>query len=101
MTSITDLADRIDGSIKLHLALGTADELNVKFDLDSASALAQLLRLTALATEALDRADYYINRLEAAQRGHVVRDLGEACNAWESYRARCKVAAASVTEQIY
>lgn len=38
--------------------------------------------------EALTRADYYINRLEAAHRGHVVRDLDEACNAWESYVRR-------------
>lgn len=28
---------------------------------------------------------YYINRLEAAQRGHVVRDLDEACSSWECH----------------
>jgi hypothetical protein len=40
--------------------------------------------------EVIQRGEYYINRLEAANRGHVVRDLDEACNAWESFRARLK-----------
>lgn len=38
--------------------------------------------------EALKRAEYYINRLEAAHRGRVVRDLDEACVLYESSRDR-------------
>ena len=45
--------------------------------------------------DALERADYYINRLEAAHRGHVVRDLDEACCAWESYKMRAPQSSAA------
>lgn len=38
--------------------------------------------------EVIERADYYINRLEAAWRGQVVRDLDEAQNAYVNYRAK-------------
>ena len=41
--------------------------------------------------EALKRADYYINRLEAVHRGHVVRDLDEACNSYEIYKRRVDI----------
>lgn len=34
--------------------------------------------------EALRLAEYYINRLEAVHAGKAVRDLGEACTAWQT-----------------
>jgi hypothetical protein len=37
-----------------------------------------------LQRNALERADYYIKRLYDAHRGRVVRDLDEACCAWET-----------------
>lgn len=42
--------------------------------------------------ELMTRAEYYINRLEAAYRGHVVRDLDEAHNAWETHKRRIGLA---------
>ena len=40
-----------------------------------------------LLREAFKRADYYIARLYDAYKGRVVRDLDEACSAWEIVKA--------------
>lgn len=63
-------------------------EAYMRLQEENAKLSARVERLTA----ALQRGEYYINRLEAAQRGHVVRDMDEACNAWESYMRRVSIA---------
>lgn len=85
MTAVSDLADRLERDVKLHRSLGMADGVSLKFNLDSADALVDLIRLAATAVTDNDRlrgvlyqARKYIRRDLDRMYTHALQDAIDA-----------------------